>query len=94
MITAYLMLHNYYSIHVNIYSTNFQTSDYNMIYIHWIFKFITLTEVTKKTVSIQTESMELSVNKQDVSVQFSSLMHHIKWYINRNIMDYLLIPTL
>ena len=45
-----------------------------MIYIHCIFNFIILTEVTKKTVSVQTESMELSVNKQDVSVQFNYLI--------------------
>ena len=45
-----------------------------MIYIHFIFNFISLTEVTKKTVSVQTESMDLSINKQDVSIQFNYLI--------------------
>ena len=36
--------------------------------------FISLTGVTKETVSVQTESIEVSVYKQDVSVQFNYLI--------------------
>ena len=36
--------------------------------------FISLIEVAKETVSVQTELTELSVNKQDASVQFNYLI--------------------
>ena len=36
--------------------------------------FISLTEASMETVSVQTESIELSANKQDVSVQFTYLI--------------------
>ena len=47
------------------------------IYIYIYIYFIYWTEsfqVTRNNVTVQTESMELSVDKQDVSVQFNYLI--------------------
>ena len=49
-------------------------SQYYMCYFHCICIFIYLTAIAMETVSVQTELMELSTNKQDVSIQFNYLI--------------------